>query len=722
MEYQPQDSLETRKQQYMTLLDGYPEAYGVPYETLKEDCRIEPQTGRRMNDYVLEKAKELNLSGDVLTGVLAASPLFQQMLDEKMPVSDLLQELVEATRSQYAQELQQTQAPPLIQNAIASTYGLMKAAESAVFSITPLPLQGAKGLIQNVAAPMAIAALGTKIPGVDQAIHTTMSLASSFTSTAFVAVAGNALAYFGHAAMNAMPSSVAASLTAELPNFHWLGGIAGQSIASLSNAVSQAVVTGAADKAGQLTGAMGSAVLIGNTAIAIGRKVSYEVSTNGIKAIASEAQQSMTSLFMKSNQVLTRAEQFIESVKEKISGVSMSENSIAQQFNDPTLRTQLLRSDAVGVGETSDSLYARRRDSSIKDVQMQQTTNPSYMVIQGEYLVPAEGSKLNPMNADTFLALYESSGDLKPGMRMVEELKVVSPAKVKLGADGNYELVQKGAITTAELYQQQSFDTSTKDPVAPTVSPVRGKAPEVSKPVEVVNTPEVKTTTPIEAIAPNPEAPKPIVIESEEVESVKSTQDKAAEAYALSTLNTVFAARGIEIKNAQIDFNGETVFKLKNNSLDKSEMNNEAQDAIQKALSDPANLKGEVRITVGGQMLLHVKNGEVLAGHAFVKESVKVEVATPEKVRYDELASNVRATGYEKTKQIAAAAYRAGDSTKDIRAMLSQHDESYKKYAESNQAINDAMLNQANARSLPIPEGKSQEKTKERTPDMAIVA
>lgn len=583
MEYSPQDSLETRQSQYMQLLDGYPETKGIPYETLKEDCRINPDTGKRMNDFVLDKAADRNIPADALTGILAASPLVQQMVEDKLPASVVLKELVDMTRNQYTQQLQRAQESiPTIQSVASSAYTVLKTAESALFSVTPLPLQGTKNLIQNVAAPLTITALATKIPGIDQAISTTIGLASSFTSTAFSAIAGNAVAYFGHAAMSAMPSAIQQALNVSLPNVNALGALAGQSIASISNAVSQAVVTGAADKLGQVLGGAGAAVTIGNTAIALGRKISYEVSSKGVLAIATDARRSFSSTFEQSKLVLAKAEMFIGSVKKKITGVTMSQELNGTALNQATEATQL------------------------------QADEPT---------------------------------------------------------------VTAGNTTPVALTEE----------------------PEVSKTIVI-----------------EPDAP-------EATDSVKSVQDKAAEAYALSTLNSVFGARGIEIKNSQIDYNGETVFKLKNHGLDKSEMNSEAMDAIQKALTDPSNLKGEVRISVGGQTLLHVKAGEVLAGHAFIKESVKVEVASQDKQRYDELSAPIRADGYEKTKQITAAAFAAGDKPEAIKEMLGKYDKPYQDFQAASPAMNERMLLQAEARTTKVAsEGKAQERTVERTPDLAM--
>jgi hypothetical protein len=710
MEYSPQDSLETRKIQYMTLLDGYPEAKGIQHSVLMDDCRVNPDAGKRMNDYVLAKAADQNIPADALTGILAASPLVQQMVEDKLPASVVLNELIDLTRNQYAQQLENAnESFPTVQNALSSAFTILKTTEQALFSVTPLPLQGTKNIIQSIAAPLAVTALATKIPGVDQVISTTIGLASSFTSTAFSAIAGNAVAYFGHAAMDSMPSAVQQALTASLPNnAQFFGALAGQSVASVSQAVSHAVVSGAADKLGQVLGGMGAAVMIGNSAIEIGRKLSYEVSEKGVIAIVAEAKQTMASMFEQSKQVLAKAEMFIESVKEKITGVKMSQQNNNDKY--PQIPADFGIPEATGIDvnkliEQGNTTLAR---SYVRVDTIRQSLNDLYN-------------------------LYKPGSEpgSKPGFDYIGTASHVAFLREQFEAvKANFERIIKEQIKDGKYTPtaQQKENLTVKPAV------IDNETTEAATPMKpaVIDNEVTEAATPMKSAVINNEVTeekptvKPIIIDNETTEAatpVKSVQDKAAEAYALSTLNSVFGSRGIEIKNSQIDYNGETVFKLKNHGLDKSEMNSEAMDAIQKALNDPSNLKGEVRISLGGQTLVHVKDGEILTGHAFIKESIKVEVSTNEKQRYDQLASDVRATGYEKTKQITAAAFSSGDTIADVKDILSKHDAPYQEFEKSNPALNEQMMVQAQARAAKEPsEGKTQERTVERAQDMAIVA
>jgi hypothetical protein len=598
MQYQPQDSLEKRKIQYMSLLGGFPDAFGYTYDQLKERSRSSVDFGQRLNDHVIDQASKINLSGDVLIGILAAGPPIQQMTEQELPASFVRDQLISLTKTYYKREVQAAVQSNAVKNVVVKTahtiatssYSFLQATESAVFSVTPLPLRLAKNTLQTIAAPLAVTALASRIPGLDQAVYSATHLGSSFTSTAFSVIGGNAVAYFGHVALSSLPPSVGKAIASELPDLRLLGGLAGQSMAGISAAVSQALVVGAADKLGALIGGAGSAVLIGNTLIWIGRKAVLEVSEKGIKSVLSESKQSLAALAIRSKEIITKSENFIQSIQAKLSGVkTMSQGLDAQQ------------------------------PQSITELQPESVNGPQ-----------------------------------KPG-------------------------------------------ASTPAPPPLTIP---GEEPE----------------------------PKPIVIEDPKLENViakpiQSTQDKAAEAYALSMLNNTFGARGIEIKNAQIDFNGDTVFKLKNHSIDKSDLSQQATDMIQKALADPANLKGEVRISVGGQTLLHVKNGDVIAGHAFVKESVKAEVSTPEKQRYNELSSTIRAKGYEGTRQIAQAALAQGDEIKEVASMLAAHDKDYQKIAETSPPMNEQMLAQAGVQVMKEKQrGQSLAKQAERKQEAAMSA
>ncbi|HEY9825846.1 MAG TPA: hypothetical protein V6D19_10385 [Stenomitos sp.] len=103
-----------------------------------------------------------------------------------------------------------------------------------------------------------------------------------------------------------------------------------------------------------------------------------------------------------------------------------------------------IESNAQGVSETEDSIYQRRRDSTITQVTFKNVSNYSYWVIadaDGNYwLMPKTDLKLNPMNFDTFQAVFQFQG--QPEGR----LQLVKPAKVNQTISNEWELAEKGEV------------------------------------------------------------------------------------------------------------------------------------------------------------------------------------------------------------------------------------------------------------------------------------
>ncbi|MGB8702955.1 MAG: hypothetical protein WCD18_26365, partial [Thermosynechococcaceae cyanobacterium] len=120
----------------------------------------------------------------------------------------------------------------------------------------------------------------------------------------------------------------------------------------------------------------------------------------------------------------------------------MDIEQIAELYNNPETRVQL-EARGTGVSETEDSIYRRRRDASINAVDLAATSNFSYRVVDGQYLVPKDGLTLNPMNFDTFQSLFKVNG-FQPGDRPGVELTIASPAKVAVNGDGTFSLIEKG--------------------------------------------------------------------------------------------------------------------------------------------------------------------------------------------------------------------------------------------------------------------------------------
>lgn len=115
---------------------------------------------------------------------------------------------------------------------------------------------------------------------------------------------------------------------------------------------------------------------------------------------------------------------------------------IVQQFNT---NPSAIATSAQGVSETEDSIYRRRRDSSITQVTLQTISNYSYWIISdaegGYWLTPIAELKLNPMNFDTFQALFQFNGEPLSG-----KLQLTKPAKVTQASTSQWELLDRGEV------------------------------------------------------------------------------------------------------------------------------------------------------------------------------------------------------------------------------------------------------------------------------------
>lgn len=118
-------------------------------------------------------------------------------------------------------------------------------------------------------------------------------------------------------------------------------------------------------------------------------------------------------------------------------------DSIVQNFNSSP---QVLESYIVeSVAETEESLNNRRGNSKAS-VLLKAASNYSYWIFTGDdrgyWLTPKADLKINPVNFDTFQALFESQ-DYQPGSKVY----LVKPAKVAQNSQsGAWELLEKGQV------------------------------------------------------------------------------------------------------------------------------------------------------------------------------------------------------------------------------------------------------------------------------------
>jgi hypothetical protein len=656
MQYQPQASLSDRKLQYMSLLEGFTGLSGKSHEELKRLISSNESIGNQMDEWVVFKASQQNIDGDTLTGILVAGPPTDNMIDQKVPIGVVRDELINLTKGYYQQQIdkqiqslpQQNFVAKSAKSTIVAGYSVLKATESAVFSVTPLPLAFTKSVIQKVATPLFIAAVASRLPAVGAAIGTATHLGGSLTSTAFSVISGSALAQFGNFALSTLPNSVSNALTAQLPNSPWMGALAGQSISGITNVASTSIVVGSANRLGQALGSAGTAVLIGNTAMTVGAAIAQK----GIGVVLADTKRSALSLGQKTQAIIAKTQRFIQSTQQKL-GLNMSNES----RNEPQ----------------SGLSSAQRQYMELVQAHPE-TKGRTYDELGEAYARSVSGEKFSQ---DAFVA--EAANTQGKTAQEIREIIAASPhVKASLEAVG----VLPEAIHNYldEVEGKYSLPPSDKTPS-----------------IEQINT-EVGQA------------------QSESSETVMSAQDTAINSGIMATLGTTF---GIEkLKNAQINYNGEEFFRLQNYNRTKAVDSPEsryAADMFQKALSDPSNVKGDIKISIGGQLLVHVVDGKVELGHQFIKDtSMKAEVSTPEKAAYDKLSAPIQASGFSKTQQTAVAAFNAGYAREEVVDIL-KNDPSYQKYVDRDPQTITRMLDQTEAM-FSAREERSPEKQQTQTP------
>ena len=101
-------------------------------------------------------------------------------------------------------------------------------------------------------------------------------------------------------------------------------------------------------------------------------------------------------------------------------------------------------------------------------------------------------------------------------------------------------------------------------------------------------------------------------------------------------------------------------------------------ELIKQALNDPASFKGSIKITNGSQVLLHVKDGQVLRdGLNLTKANTKVEISSAPEDLYDKYAENISSKGLKATKDIAVNALSAGVEKEQVKEVIQSSDAAY---------------------------------------------
>ena len=157
-----------------------------------------------------------------------------------------------------------------------------------------------------------------------------------------------------------------------------------------------------------------------------------------------------------------------------------------------------------------------------------------------------------------------------------------------------------------------------------------------------------------------------------------------AQDYILENIVTALDQRRVDVDRLSISFNGQNIFKMRSGDVARSTVTDSQTELVKQALNDPASFKGSIKITNGRQVLLHVKDGQVLRdGLNLTKSSTKVEIKSANADLYDKYSQGVESKGLRATKEVAVNALRSGVSIEQAKEIIIEKDYGYQNLAAS---------------------------------------
>ena len=157
-----------------------------------------------------------------------------------------------------------------------------------------------------------------------------------------------------------------------------------------------------------------------------------------------------------------------------------------------------------------------------------------------------------------------------------------------------------------------------------------------------------------------------------------------AQDYVLENIVTPLDQRRIDVDRFEINLNGQNIFKMRDGDVANSAITDNQAELIKQALNDPESFKGTVKITNGRQVLLHVKDGQVLRdGLNLTKSTTKVEISSSPSELYDKYSQGEAQKGLKTTKQVAVNALSDGVGQQQVKDMIKAKDPGYQNLVTS---------------------------------------
>ena len=121
---------------------------------------------------------------------------------------------------------------------------------------------------------------------------------------------------------------------------------------------------------------------------------------------------------------------------------------------------------------------------------------------------------------------------------------------------------------------------------------------------------------------------------------------------------------------------------MRSGDVARSTVTDSQTELVKQALNDPASFKGSIKITNGRQVLLHVKDGQVLRdGLNLTKSSTKVEIKSAPTELYVKYSQGVESKGLGATREVAVNALTEGVGQEQVKEIIKAKDYGYQNLA-----------------------------------------
>jgi hypothetical protein len=618
--------LTPQQREYMRLLGR-----NIHYDSIRS---LSPTIQKQFDQVVVQAAYSQNMTPEQLTNILSQAPYAQKLAQENIGAANAYLTPIDSAYRQRQMAVLRQNIAHETKSVLKTGYQVFQTTEQALFSITPLPLKQIKSGLKTVGFPVMTAVFAAHLPPIGSVVSSGIALGGHLMSTASVAIAGSALAHFGHSFMATLPRG---------GGLHSLAGSAGAALMPMA--------LGAVRNGGFFLGQMGAAALTGNAILKGSSSLSQSIRKRGLGSVITEGWQRLQGIGLKTRILIESTKLKIEALQSRrqknihspnLNQSIEKENAMTQFNNQPRqlpdnfgipIATGLTEQQIADMGDISTGLSFHKAETARQQLN-------EYYRRSAEGQTHLEGL---PIIKELQSQYDESRFTLQDRLQELSER-------------GKYQIPEGAALV--EKPQSTVIEAQQKGKMTPEITPPSNSPPNIP---------------PDSTIQNFDSEPEPSLNPPSKEENLESAS------YAFS-LQQMLAQRGINADRLQIHFRDgnreEATFSMESGKATPLKNNLTAKhvEMLKAAMSDP-DFKGEIKITQGSKTLFHRIGGAepIVDDRGLYKAAAKFEYTSESEVLYRNSSASVCKQGLARVEAIAMNAFRTGASREEVFDAM-QHD------------------------------------------------